>query len=45
MPVKVNFIAGMTCLEQNWNMFSPPLINDGWYMMKGEFRNGGTVHV
>lgn len=36
----------ITRLEQWWWMFAPqPLMNDGWYLMKGELVDGSTVNL
>ncbi len=32
-------------LDQQWNMFSPPLRDDGWYVIPGKLRNGAVVDV
>ncbi len=37
---------GMTLyLDQQWAMFSPPLTDDGWYVIPGKLRNGKEVDV
>ncbi len=37
---------GMTLyLDQQWAMFSPPLTDDGWYVIPGKLKNGKEVDV
>jgi len=31
--------------EQTWNMFSPPLRDDGWYVIPGKLKNGSEVDL
>ncbi len=31
--------------EQTWNMFSPPLRDDGWYVIPGKLKNGTMVDL
>ncbi len=31
--------------EQNWNMFAPPLLVDGWYVIPGQLVNGKQVDL
>ncbi len=32
-------------LDQYWNMFSPPLLDDGWYVIPGKLRDGTEVDL
>ncbi len=32
-------------LDQYWNMFSPPLLDDGWYIIPGKLRDGTEVDL
>jgi len=32
-------------LDQYWNMFSPPLLDDGWYVIPGKLRDGTEVDI
>ncbi len=46
IPDRLRPIAPITRLDQQFNMFAPtPLIEDGWYVMPGKLRNGGTIDV
>lgn len=35
----------MLGFDQYWNMFSPPLLDDGWYVIPGKLRDGSEVDV
>jgi hypothetical protein len=46
MPQGINWIGHVTRLDQRWNMFSPgPLTEDGWYVIRGEFRDGKVLDI
>lgn len=45
MPVEANVLGRATGIEQRWDMFSPPLTDDGWYCMEGTLRNGERVNL
>jgi hypothetical protein len=45
MPVEANVLGRATGIEQRWDMFSPPLTEDGWYCMEGVLRNGQRVNL
>ena len=45
-PPGLNWIARGAGLGQRFDMFAPdPNPDDGWYVMRGTMRNGGTVNV
>ncbi len=45
IPRRLRWIGILTGLEQRWNMFSPPLTEDGWYVIPGILRNGDIVDL
>ena len=45
VPYKYQGYGIMLGLDQYWNMFSPPLTDDGWYVIPGKLRSGKEVDV
>ncbi|MFV0444497.1 MAG: HTTM domain-containing protein [Planctomycetaceae bacterium] len=45
MPVSANVLGRASGIEQRWDMFSPPLTEDGWYCMEGILNNGRHVNL
>ena len=45
-PEKLQWVAGLTWIDQTWNMFSPrPMIQDGWYVAPGKMLSGREVDL
>jgi hypothetical protein len=42
---KMEWLGRLTGAEQYWPMFSPPLIEDGWYVIPGTLKNGKEVDL
>lgn len=45
LPKSSQWLGVLIGLEQRWNMFSPPLRDDGWYVIPGKLKNGHEVNV
>lgn len=45
IPFKFLGIGQTLQFDQAWNMFSPPLTDDGWYVIPGRLRSGKEVDV
>jgi len=45
VPPNLRWIGFAFGLEQKWAMFSPPLTDDGWYVIPGKLKNGSEVDV
>ena len=45
-PDKLEWLTGITWVDQRWNMFSPrPMTDDGWYVIPGKLLNGKEVDL
>ena len=40
LPVWVDYISSFVRIDQRWNMFAPPSLDDGWYVIPAKLRNG-----
>ncbi len=45
MPRQYHVFGILLSLDQKWDMFSPPLRDDGWYVIPGNLRNGREVDL
>lgn len=45
VPTKLQPLGLLLGLDQNWNMFSPPVTEDGWYVIPGHLRDGTEVDL
>lgn len=46
MPDRFRWIGVATRTDQEWDMFAPyPLLDDGWYVIRGVLQNGKEVDV
>ena len=45
LPRAARDFVHLTRLDQRWAMFSPPLREDGWYVVVGELENGRSVDL
>ncbi len=45
IPQNLKWLGIMSGLEQKWNMFSPPLREDGWYVIPAKLKNGKQVDL
>jgi len=44
-PPFLRWFGVLTSIDQKWDMFSPPLRDDGWYVIPGRLRNGAVVDI
>ncbi len=45
-PHQLEWVTGLTWVDQKWNMFSPrPMSDDGWYVIPGKMLNGQEVDL
>jgi len=42
---KMVWLGRLVGTEQSWPMFSPPLTEDGWYVIPGKLKNGKEVDL
>lgn len=45
VPPRFQWLGYLLGLDQRWNMFSPPLTDDGWYVIPGKLKNGREIDL
>ncbi|HXV28005.1 MAG TPA: HTTM domain-containing protein, partial [bacterium] len=45
LPPQGEWFARLSGLEQGWGMFSPPMTDDGWYVIPGKLKNGKEIDL